>query len=629
MRRGVGLRALFALSISLLSLIPFSPHVAHAAACTPLTGTVTDTTRYAVFNSGSGCTWTIPNGVTSLSYLAVGGGGGGGGARPAAVSPNLGGGGGGAGGVVLTSTLSVTGGSSLTLTIGNGGGGGAAGSNGSNGGATTITYSTTTLTANGGNGGGGSSGAHDWANLSGDGGANTSYSGGASDWDGGGGGAGAAANGSNGSDIGGQGGNGGAGGAGVLNSLLGVNNYYGGGGGGGGTPSANSSETDGLGGAGGSFVGGSGGGGAGNQPTAGSANKGSGGGGGGWRFSSPDSLRAGAAGSDGTVVIVYTKAHTAISSVAFSTSSGADNTYKIGESVRVAATFSDVVTVSGSPRIPILGLSSKFFTYLSGSGSNTLTFSYTVATSDSAPAGVGVTANTLTLNSGSIVDSGGFTFSLSHVALAQSASHKIDGIYPTFVGVTQSFSLAENQSRTISLNLSESATITMSGGWDSAFYTLNTNVNPATLTISARDFENKQDSDANNTYYVPLFLTDLAGNATGAQNFNITITDVAETAAVGSPVLATQAKKGVVSIISVSADVAGKFTFYVNGKRIPGCINISTTGTAPSLTAQCNWKPATRSYSNIYAVFTPASPSYLGTRSNSLKVLPGSRTTNR
>lgn len=629
MAKGLRVSAAIALSLSLFTFVPTSMPLASAAACSPTYGTVSGTTRYAIFNSGTACTWSVPSGITSLSYLAVGGGGGGGGARAAASSPNLGGGGGGAGGVVIASTLSVAGGATVTLTIGMGGAGGAASTNGTNGGATTIAYSSTTLTANGGNAGQGSNGTFDQFNLSGDGGSNTSFSGGGNDWDGGGGGAGAGANGSNGIDIGSQGGTGGAGGAGVSNTLLGVTNFYGGGGGGGGTPPTNSNETSGFGGTGGSSVGGSGGGGAGVLPTAGSANTGSGGGGGGWRSASSDALRAGASGSDGTIIFVYTKATTTIDSVAITTNSGTDNTYKSTDIIRVSVTMSDSATVTGSPRIPVLGLNSKFFTYSSGTGTRTLVFAYTVATGDSATAGVGITANTLSLNSGTITDTGGLAVTLTHGAIAQSASHQADGILPTFVGVTQSFSLAENISRTISLPTSESATVSFSGGWDSAFFTLNTSVYPATLTISARDFENKQDGDANNVYYVPLILTDLAGNRTGAQNFTVTITDVAEAAAVGAPTLATEAKKGVVSVLTVTADVAGKFTFFNNGKRVAGCINIAATGTAPSMTAQCNWKPATRSPANLYAIFTPTSSGFLGSRTITLTVLPGTRSNNR
>ena len=618
------------LCLLLLPLYALSPTTAEAAACAVTYGTVSGTTRYAIFDAGTGCTWTVPSGITSISYLAVGGGGGGGGARAVAISPNLGGGGGGAGGVVQSSSFSTSGGATITLTVGTGGAGGAASSNGSSGTATTFTYASTTITAAAGGGGYGASGTFDQYNLSGDGGSNGSYNGGGNNWDGGGGGAGSGGQGLDGIDIGGQGGTGGGGGAGVANTLLGVTNYYGAGGGGGGTPSANSSETNGFGGTGGNSIGGNGGGGAGTLPTAGAANTGSGGGGGGWRYTSSDALRAGAAGADGRVIFVYTKSAGSVSTIAMSSSSGADNTYKIADAIRVTVTTSETVTVSGTPRIPVLGLSGKYYTYLSGSGSTSLVFSYSVLQNDSATAGVGVSANTLELNSGTLLDTSGLAITLTHNAVAQSSSHAVDGIYPSFVGVTQSFSLAENISRTITLTTTESVTVAFSGGQsDVAYFTLNTSVNPPTLTLSARDFENKLDYDTNNSYYVGVTLTDLAGNRTGSQNFFITITDVAEAAQVGTPTLSTTAIKGVSTTISATSDVAGKFTFYANKKRIAGCIGIAATGTAPNLSAQCNWKPTTRLTTDVYAVFTPTSSSYTAATTSQISVRPGTRSTTR
>ena len=615
-----------ALCVSSLTFAPTLVPTANAAACTPVIGTVSGTTRYAIFNSGTACTWTVPAGVTNISYLAVGGGGGGGGARSNSSSPNLGAGGGGAGGIVSASSFSTSAGTTITLSIGTGGSGGSAGTAGGNGGATSFTYSSTTVTANGGNGGAGANGTNDQNNLSGDGGSNSSYSGGANVWDGGGGGAGSAGAGVAGTDIGGQGGNGGAGGAATLTSILGSNAYYGGGGGGGGTPSTNSNETDGTGGSGGNSVGGNGGGVAGVLPTAGAANTGSGGGGGGWRSSYADNLRAGASGADGRVIFTFTKSDAAINSISVTSNAGADNYYIIGDVISVTVVASEAITVTGSPQIPVLGLTAKNFTYYSGSGTTSIVFRYTVVTSDTSSAGIGVSANTLSLNSGTLVDSAGLSLPLSHLAITQSPNHKVDGILPTLVGVTQSFSLNENETRTINLTTSESATFNFTSG-DTSFFILNSNA--ATLTITPRDFENKLDADANNIYYVGVRLTDLAGNTTGAYNFNITILDVAEVANVGPLTISNSASKGLVSIITVTSDVAGKADFYANGKRIAGCINISTTGTSPNFTVQCSWKPTTFAPSTIYARVRPASSSYIAANSASLTVRPIRRITLR
>lgn len=629
------IRTALTAGLALVFLAPLSlvTPSAKAADCTVTYGTVSGTTRSAKFTSGTACTWTVPAGVTSIQYLVVGGGGGGGGAASTTVSGSLGGGGGGAGGIVNSSTLSVSPFGVVTLTIGTGGSAGAAGSGGGNGGASSLSYSSTTVTSNGGNGGGGSPGTGDVNTLSGDGGSNTSYSGGASVWDGGGGGAGAGAAGTAGTDIGGQGGNGGAGGAGVANSILGTTYYYGGGGGGGGTPSSNSSETDGTGAAGGSSVGGTGGGTvggvAGVLATAGAANTGSGGGGGGWRSTYADVNRRGAMGADGVVIITFSKNAGSISSISITSSSGSDNTYKTSDVITVTVTTSEAVTVTGTPRIPIAGLNTKYFNYSSGSGSTSLIFTYTVLTNDYAASGVGISANTLELNSATILDTAGLAITLSHLQVAQASNQKVDGISPALVGVTQTFSVPENESRTVTLTASESVSTQFLGVYDKAYFILDTSTSPATLTITARDFENKLDADANNVYFVGISLTDLAGNTVGPFNFSVTITDVTEAAAVGAPTLNAQAKKGISVTITITSDVPGKADFYWNGKRIAGCFGRSTTGSSPNIIATCTWKPASTAPAKIYAVVKPTNSSFTTATSPVLSLIPAARGTVR
>lgn len=620
-----------ALAVSLFStLSPLAPS-AHAADCSVIYGTVSGTTRYAKFTNGTACTWSVPAGVTSVQYLVVGGGGGGGGAASTTVNGNLGGGGGGAGGIVSASTLSVSPAGVMTLTIGTGGSAGAAGSAGGNGGASSLAYSSTTVTSNGGGGGAGSPGSGNQDTLSGDGGSNTSFTGGLNVWDGGGGGAGAGGNGTAGTDIGGQGGNGGAGGVGVASTLLGTTNYYGGGGGGGGTPSTNSGETDGTGAAGGSGVGGTGGGTvggvAGTLATAGAGNTGSGGGGGGWRSGYADVNRRGAMGADGVIIIVFTKTAGSVSSISITSNSGADNTYKIADVITVTVVTSEAVTVTGSPRIPISGLNTKYFTYSSGTGTSSLTFTYTVVTSDSASAGVGVALNTLELNSGTILDTAGLAVTITHSAVAQSLSQKVDGILPT-VSYTATTNIAENQSTSIVLTLSESGTVNLSGSWDRSQFTWDANTK--TLFFAAHDYENPVDYDVNNQYYISFTIVDAAGNAgSGTYNLFVNVTNVIESVAVGTPTLGAQAIKGVPVILTVTSDTAGKADFYWNGKRIAGCIGRTTTGTSPNFTATCNWKPTSTMPAKIYVTVKPTAGTSTTASSQALAVIPAVRGTTR
>ena len=58
--------------------------------------------------------------------------------------------------------------------------------------------------------------------------------------------------------------------------------------------------------------------------------------------------------------------------------------------------------------------------------------------------------------------------------------------------------------------------------------------------------------------------------------------------------------------IVITASSAGKVTFLVNSKRIPGCIKVPTVSST-SITATCNWKPSLRGLVKVAASFTPSS----------------------
>jgi hypothetical protein len=51
------------------------------------------------------------------------------------------------------------------------------------------------------------------------------------------------------------------------------------------------------------------------------------------------------------------------------------------------------------------------------------------------------------------------------------------------------------------------------------------------------------------------------------------------------------------STLRSTTDVDGKVTFFFNGKRIPGCVNIQTV----SKIANCTWKPSAVNYNYITA----------------------------
>ncbi|MBK8923807.1 MAG: hypothetical protein IPM81_20355 [Saprospirales bacterium] len=166
-------------------------------------------------------TFTVPDGVTSVTVKTWGGGGGGGRSDDGDASGSAAGGGGGGGGY-RTGSFTVSAGQTITIVVGDGGAGGDVdfepGANGDN---SSATHTSGVITANGGTGGGAgvnsTTGGAGGAGGSGSGGSGgfsggTGAGGGTADGGKGGGGAGDAANGGNGSGRTGGGGGGSAGG---------------------------------------------------------------------------------------------------------------------------------------------------------------------------------------------------------------------------------------------------------------------------------------------------------------------------------------------------------------------------------------------------------------------------------
>ena len=123
----------------------------------------------------------------------------------------------------------------------------------------------------------------------------------------------------------------------------------------------------------------------------------------------------------------------AVTAVAVVSDAGADDTYALGETIRVRVTFGETVAVDtsgGTPRVKIKmdpRWGEFWASYASGSGTNALTFVHTVAEPNTSPTGIAVLANTLEANGGTIrsaatqADAG-----LAHAGLGHDAKHKVN-----------------------------------------------------------------------------------------------------------------------------------------------------------------------------------------------------------
>jgi hypothetical protein len=82
----------------------------------------------------------------------------------------------------------------------------------------------------------------------------------------------------------------------------------------------------------------------------------------------------------------------------------AAGTYIVGQNLDFTVQFSDTVAVTGTPRLVLtIGSTTRYATYLSGTGTSTLTFRYTVQSGDLDSDGIAV-ASPIDLNGGTITD---------------------------------------------------------------------------------------------------------------------------------------------------------------------------------------------------------------------------------
>jgi hypothetical protein len=107
------------------------------------------------------------------------------------------------------------------------------------------------------------------------------------------------------------------------------------------------------------------------------------------------------------------------------------------------------------------------------------------------------------------------------------------------------------------------------------------------------------------------------------------VSGVAIGATIGTPSISGVAYKGISTPISITVGATGYMRFFMDGKRIPGCLNQSTSGTSPNFTATCNWKPPVKGARKINAVFTSTDVNYLGVTSPAVMVQVVPRTNTR
>ena len=156
-----------------------------------------------------------------------------------------------------------------------------------------------------------------------------------------------------------------------------------------------------------------------------------------------------------------------VSSVSSSTANGS---YKAGQVIAVTVTFSESVTVTGTPQITLeTGATDAVVNYASGSGTATLTFNYTISAGHSSADLDYINTSALALNTGTIKDSAGNNASLTLPAVGGASSIAgqkaivIDTAGPVFssLSIVTASPSSTNFTPTVSFTVDEGATVTL------------------------------------------------------------------------------------------------------------------------------------------------------------------------
>jgi hypothetical protein len=197
------------------------------------------------------------------------------------------------------------------------------------------------------------------------------------------------------------------------------------------------------------------------------------------------------------------------------TSTTANATKKVGDVIAITVTFSEAVTVSGTPQLTLeTGGTDAVVNYSSGSDGTTLTFNYTVASGNTSSDLDYASTGALALNSGTIRDAAGNNATLTLASPGASGSlgaNKalvVDGVVPaTPTGLVTTPASAQNVLTWTANTESDLASYKVYGGTSSS---------PTTLLSTVTSGQTYTHSSLTNgtLYYYRISAVDDAGNET-------------------------------------------------------------------------------------------------------------------
>ena len=208
-----------------------------------------------------------------------------------------------------------------------------------------------------------------------------------------------------------------------------------------------------------------------------------------------------------------------IISIAVTSATGAQNNFlNVGDTVTSTVTFSEAVTVTGSPLLALdVGGTTVQASFNNGSGTSALTFNYTILAGQTDTDGISFGANALSLNGATIADTDGNTAVVASSMVVANSSYKVDTVSPTIATVTPSWGSELNSSESgsngtisvVTTGVENNQTVTAT--INSVQYTGTVSSNAATITVPTADLVALT---SGNTYTISVSVSDLAGNST-------------------------------------------------------------------------------------------------------------------
>jgi hypothetical protein len=280
--------------------------------------------------------------------------------------------------------------------------------------------------------------------------------------------------------------------------------------------------------------------------------------------------------------------------------------------------FSESVTVTGTPRIPItIGSTTRYANFLSLTDSRTATFRFTVSVNYDDIDLNGIAVNSpLELNSGTITDLA--TNAMTSLTFTPPVTTSVNVYQPPSAPTIDSIT-ANNGSVTIYFTAGASNGSTVSNykySLNSGAYTAlspTDSTSPITITGLTNGTNYQIDIKAVSNLGDGLASNSVASTPSASASVTIALT-----------ASATTATKGTTIVITATVSQAGLVNFSWNGKRIAGCVKRVATSSAT-----CNWKPAVTGTWTISALLDPTDPSYVNSTSSPLSVLITKRTNSR